>query len=188
MPRRFRSTVLRRLARRRGVRACLAAPAVLGLALAGSAAVSVGPAAAGGVPGCTTGGLVIWLDTQGSGTAGAVYYRVELTNLSGHACTLSGYPRVAAVDLAARQLGSGSGRFVSRKPQVTLARRATASFVLEIVDVGNFSASACRPVTAAGLRVFPPHRDASKVIPFPFGACSRAGTGYLWAQAVQPHA
>jgi len=87
----------------------------------------------------------------------------------------------------ARQLGSGSNRYVSRMPLVTLANRATASVVLEIIDVNNFSASACRPVTAAGLRVFPPKRNASKVVPFPFRACSRTGPEYLAAAAVQPH-
>lgn len=131
--------------------------------------------------------MVAWLNTQGSGAAGAIYYRVELTNLSGRACTLSGYPRVAAVDLRGRQLGKGSGRSVSSKPTVRLANRATASFVLEIVDVANFPSSVCRPVTAAGLRVFQPHDNASKIVPFPFRACSQSRAEYLWAQAVQPH-
>jgi Domain of unknown function (DUF4232) len=152
-----------------------------------SPATRAAAAAAAGTPRCATSGLVIWLDTQGSGVAGSIYYRVELTNLSGHTCTLIGYPRVAAVNLGGHQLGSGSHRYVSRMPLVTLANRATASVVLEIIDVNNFSAYACRPVTAAGLRVFPPKRNASKVIPFPFRACSRAGPEYLAARAVQPH-
>jgi len=144
-------------------------------------------AAAAGTPRCATSGLVIWLDTQGSGAAGHFYYRLEFTNLSGHTCTLLGYPRVAAVNLRGHRLGSGSGRYVSRMSLVTLANWATATVVLEIGDVSNFAASACRPVTAAGLRVFPPKRNASKVVPFPFRACSRTGPGYLWAQAVRPN-
>ena len=138
-------------------------------------------------PACSTHGLVIWLNTQGSGTAGAIYYRVQLPNLSGRNCTLVGYPRVAAVDLGGNRIGDGSMRFVSHKPTVVLHRGASASFVLEIIDVGNFPASRCRQVTAAGLRVFPPHSNASKVIPFPLQGCSRAGVGFLAAQAVQPH-
>jgi Domain of unknown function (DUF4232) len=133
---------------------------------------------------CPTHGLAIWLNTQGSGTAGAVYYRVELTNLSGRKCMLVGYPRVNAVDLAGRQVGDASMRFVSSKPTVVLARGATASFVLEVIDAGNYPAARCRPVTAAGLRVFPPHSKTSKLIPFPLPACARAGAGYLAAQAV----
>jgi len=168
------------------IRSCVL-PGVLTAAVL-AACASVGAAASNSSPPpCSTSGLVIWLDTNGSGAAGSVYYRVELTNLSGHPCTLSGYPRVVAVNLHGKQIGKGSGRFVSRKPSVRLAKGATASFVLEIVDVANFPSSTCGRVTAAGLRVFPPHEDASKVVPFPFEACSRSRAEFLWAQAVQPH-
>jgi hypothetical protein len=148
----------------------------------------VSRAVAASAPACTPRGLVIWLDTQGSGAAGSTFYTVELTNLSGRSCTLGGYPRVAAVDLAGRQLGNASTRFVSRRALVTLANRSTASFILEITEVANFPASTCRPVTAAGLRVVLPLQRASKVVPFPFRACSRSGPAYLSAEAVRPHA
>jgi Domain of unknown function (DUF4232) len=62
---------------------------------------------------------------------------------------------------------------------VTIGRGKTATAVLQIVDAGNFPPSACHPVTAAGLRVFPPNQTRSKVVPFPFGACSRRGPVYL---------
>jgi hypothetical protein len=42
----------------------------------------------------------------------------------------------------------------------------------------------CRPVTAAGLRVYPPNQKGSKVVPFPFRACSRVRPVYLHVQAV----
>jgi hypothetical protein len=44
--------------------------------------------------------------------------------------------------------------------------------VLAITDVGIFPARACHQVMAAGLRVYPPGQFASKVIPYPFSACS----------------
>jgi len=75
------------------------------VAATASPATRAGAAAAASTPRCATSGLVIWLDTQGSGAAGSIYYRVELTNLSGHTCTLVGYPRVAAVNLGGHQLG-----------------------------------------------------------------------------------
>jgi uncharacterized protein DUF4232 len=168
--------------------ALLAAALLTALAVTTATSPPALAATATGAPKCSTSRLVVWLDTQGSGAAGSVFYRVELTNLSGHTCAIVGYPRVAAVGLSGRQIGSGSGRSVSSKPLVTLANRATASIVLQLVDVGNFPAAACRPVTAAGLRVFPPHENASKVVPFPFRACSRSGPTFLWAQAVRPHA
>lgn len=156
--------------------------------LAPSATPPAAAATATGAPKCSTSRLVVWLDTEGSGAAGSIFYKLELTNLSGHTCALVGYPRVAAISLSGRQLGSGSGLLGSRKPLVTLANGATASIVLQIVNVGNFPAAGCRPVTAVGLRVFPPHENASQFVPFPFRACSRSGPRFLWAQSVRPHA
>jgi Protein of unknown function (DUF4232) len=137
-------------------------------------------------PSCATSGLVIWLDTSGNGAAGSVYYKLQFTNLSGHACHLRGYPGVSAVDLSGHRLGSPASRNHAHAPRtVTLARGATARAVLQIVEAGNFSGAACHQVTAAGLRVFPPSQTASKVVPFPFRGCSRAGPVYLTVQAVR---
>jgi len=148
--------------------ALMLAPAVA-LASAGSPAR---PAAAV-TPSCETPGLVIWLDTNGTGKAGTTFFKLHFTNLSGHACTLNGFPFLHAISLAGHQLGR---RAVFRKPAphlVTLANGKTATAVLGIVDTGAFSPSACRPVTAAGLRVFPPNQTRSKDVPFPFSTCSR---------------
>ena len=164
------------------IRVLAAAIAVAALipAVAGSAA------ATGGAP-CRTSGLVVWLDTQGNGAAGSIYYQLKLTNLSGHACTLFGYPGVSAVSLGGRQFGSAASRNPAHRPQrVTLANGATASATLQIVEAGNFPPARCRQVTAAGLRVYPPNQTAAKIVPFPFAACSRVGPTYLGVQAVQP--
>jgi hypothetical protein len=124
-------------------------------------------------PLCQTPGLVIWLDTHGNGTAGTTFFKLHFTNLSGHACTLNGFPFLFAVNLAGHEVGP---RAVFRPPSphlVTLGNGKTATAVLGIVDTGVFSQSACHPVTAAGLRVFPPNQTRSKLVPFPFSACSR---------------
>jgi hypothetical protein len=143
-------------------------------------------AAAGTTPGCATPGLVVWLDTRGDGAAGSTFYKLKLTNLSGHTCTLFGFPGVSAVKLGGHQLGRAASRNHSRTPHtITLANGATAIAILQITNVGNFSASACQPVTAAGLRVYPPNSTTSKVVPFPFRACSRSGPVYLSVQAVR---
>jgi Domain of unknown function (DUF4232) len=160
--------------------ACAAATA----GLPGS--VAQAPAAVVSAPACATSGLVVWLDTRGNGAAGSIYYRLELTNLSGRACTLFGYPGVSAVNLAGRQLGSAAGRDPVHGPHlVTLARGATATVVLRIADVGNYPAATCRPVTAAGLRVYPPNQRASRLVPFPFRACSRPGPVYLSVEVAE---
>ena len=140
------------------------------------------------VPRCAS-GLVVWLDTEGSGTAGSVYYKLKLTNLSGRRCALRGYPGVSAVGLTGRQLGSAATRNTHTSVRtVVLAPAGTASAVLQINDVGVFTSSLCRPVTAAGLRVYPPNATEAKLIPFPFRACSRSGRAYLHVEAVAPAA
>lgn len=154
-------------------------------AIAPAAATAPAPIAAAAPP-CTTSGLVIWLDTQGNGAAGSIFYTLEFTNLSSRACTLQGYAGVSAVNLTGHALGSAAGRDHTITPRlVTLAGGASAKAVLRIVEAGNFPPSACRQVTAAGLRVYPPNSTRSKAVPFPFGACSQAGPVYLSVQALR---
>jgi len=148
-------------------------------------------ALAASTPTCATSGLVIWLNQEGGGGAlGSIYYKLELTNLSGHTCTLYGFPGVAAVNLAGRQLGLAAIReSTPKKGLVTLAgapstltNHETATAIVRIVDVGALPG--CRPVAAAGLRVYPPGQTRSKVIPFPFETCTRGGRSSLLVQAV----
>jgi hypothetical protein len=153
------------------------------IACAAALAPVAAPAAAASTPKCATSGLVIWLNTRASGTAGSLYYTLEFTNLSGHACTLLGYPGVSAVDLDRHQLGSAASKNNHLTPHlVSLASGATATAVLRIGDVGHFPT--CGRVTAAGLRVYPPNQTAAEVVPFPFGACSRTGPVYLSVEVV----
>jgi hypothetical protein len=158
-------------------------PVAVAAASPGARTVS-GPGAA--TPKCATSGLVVWLDTEGNGAAGSTFYNLNLTNLSGHACTLRGYPGVSAVNLTGGQVGRAASRSPVVPPaSIRLARGATATVILRIVDALNFTPSACGPVTAAGLRVYPPGRTASKVVPFPFLACSHPGPVFLSVEAVQ---
>lgn len=141
---------------------------------------------AASTPKCSTSQLVVWLDTQGNGTAGSIYYTLEFTNLSTSTCTLGGYPGVSAVGLSGHQLGSSASRDRTTSARtITLASGASATADLRIVEAGNFPSSTCRQVTAAGLRVFPPNMTKSKVVPFPFDACSLSGPVYLSIRAVQ---
>jgi hypothetical protein len=169
---------------------CAAALAPVALAATAS---PTPPAAAASTPKCTTSGLVVWLDTTGSGTAGGIYYNLKFTNLTAHACTLSGYPGVSAVSLAGHQLGSAAQRNTALRPRVVrLASASTASMagstgtaVLKITDASVYPSSSCRQVTAAGLRVYPPDQTTSKLVPFPFRACSRSGPLILHVEVVK---
>ena len=152
------------------VAALIAAPAIA-LASTGTAAR---PDASAATPLCETPGLVIWLDTSGNGAAGTTFYKLNFTNLSGHACTLNGFPFLYAVNLAGHQVGPTATFRTPPSPHlVRLANGKTVTAALGIVDTGNFPKSTCRPVTVAGLRVFPPNQTRSKLVPFPFSACSR---------------
>jgi hypothetical protein len=149
-------------------------------------------------PRCTTGDLVVWLNTTGNGGAGSIFYNLEFTNLSSHSCVISGYPGVSAIGTAGQQLGIAAGHNAEHATgRITLSSGSanagrngfqvgsTATVVMSITEAGNYSASACRPVAAAGLRVYPPDQTASKVIPFPFVACSRRGPLILHVESAQ---
>ena len=159
------------------------------IALAASPIATASRARTATVPACTTSGLVIWLNTMGSGAAGSIYYTLEFTYLSDHTCTLSGYPGVSAVDLSGHQLGSPGGRDnFAPAHTVTLSASGahqTATATLRIVEAGNVPSSTCAMTTAAGIRVYPPNQTASRVVPFPFSACSHTGPAILRVRVVQ---
>src|SRR5205823_3197945 len=95
------------------------------------------------------------------------------------------YPGVSAIDLAGQQFGSPAGR-IARYPirTVLLAPGKSAQFLLQLNDSGFFPRVACRPSTAAELRVYLPGASRASVVPVPFGACSRTGALFLHATAI----
>ena len=163
-----------------------------------AAGSATAPARAAGTPRCATSGLVVWLDVPpGNHYAGGAAYDLEFTNLSGHACTLRGYPGVSAVSLGGRQIGSPAGWGSPATTTVRLASGATATAGLQITDPGAYANRCLLPPpwkqpwrprtapTAAGLRVYPPNQSASKLIPYPFPACAHAGPVYIHAGPVR---
>jgi hypothetical protein len=152
------------------------------------------PAAAASTPACATSGLVIWLNTFGSGYAGGEDYTVNFTNLSGHTCTLQGYPGISAISLSGRQIGRPAVWGTATPATVSLADGATATAGLQVSDPGNFGTACFFPgpqgragklPTAAGLRVYPPNQSTAKVIPFPFYACYGTAPVWMYAKPVQ---
>jgi hypothetical protein len=166
--------------------ACAAA-----LAPAAALAVTAAPAApaataAARAPRCATSGLVIWLTRDGV-AAGSVFYTLNFTNLSGHACRLDGHPGVSAVTLGGRQVGSPAGWAPPAPHSVRLARGATAYALVQYSDVivSGSGPEPCHAVTAAGLRVYPPDQTRSRIVPFPLRACARRGLVYMTVRPVQ---
>lgn len=121
---------------------------------------------------CPASGLVAWLDTNGNGAAGTIFYTLHLTNLSGHRCTVRGYPGVSAAALSGRRIGPGARRSGQSVRTITLANGSSARANLGIAEAGNFPPASCRQVTAAGLRVFAPGSTVARFVPFPFQACT----------------
>ena len=160
--------------------------ASLALIVAGAAILIVAGKASSSTPAsCTPIDVVVWLKGRGNSTAGSAYYVLGLTNLSRRRCALRGYPGVSGVDVASRQLGTAAGR--NRQTPVRLVILAPGSsprVVLQVNDPDVFPPSACKPVTAAGLRVYLPQSTHASIVPVPFEACSRTGPAYLHVAAV----
>lgn len=136
-------------------------------------------------PRCRTAGLVMWLNPEGSGTAGSFYYKLEFVNLSGRTCTLAGYPGVSAVNLSGRRIGASAKREVTGRPRtVTLSPEGEATAIVRVVDVGALPSS-CRPAAAAGFRVYPPGESASKMVPYPFRTCANARESAISVRALE---
>jgi hypothetical protein len=169
--------------------ACAAALApAAALAAATTSATQTSPAAAARAraPRCDTSGLVIWMDSRGSGAAGSVFYTLNFTNLSGHACVLDGHPTVLAVGLNGHGIGSPAAWDRPAARPVILADGATAYALLQYsnVVVGNSGPRRCDPVMAAGLRVSPPGQTASRIVPIPLEACT-SSVRYMGVRPVQ---
>jgi hypothetical protein len=174
----------------------VAAAAVAGLAIstAAYAATSSGTAstASAAIPKCTPalgqyGNVSVWVaDGQGNGTAGTIYYPLEFTNLSGHTCSLFGYPGVSAIGRNGHQLGSPAGwGSLAGARTVNLAPGATAHAILAYHDVGAFSG--CDPVnTTVELRVYPPDQRGTTFAFFDLEACSHAGPIYMSVGPIKP--
>lgn len=150
-------------------------------------AVTTAAGAAGTAPRCTAAGLEVWLGVGAGGAqAGSTSYPMELTNVSGRTCRLFGFPGVSAL-AAGHEAGSAAGRDHSApEGTVTLRPDTNAHAVLRITDVGVFTPSACKPVTADGLRVFSPGAFRAATIPFRFRACSAKGPRFMSVSPVQP--
>ena len=136
------------------------------------------PASAGasaGAAGCASAGLTAKVDTAQSGAAaGSTYVPIDFTNTSGSPCTLFGYPGVSFV---AGPTGGQLGEAASRNPAakattVRLAPGGVAHATLQVAAAGNYSASACTPVTAHWLRIFPPNQPTPIFVRYTVQACS----------------
>jgi hypothetical protein len=134
--------------------------------------------------GCATSALKISLGPA-NGTAGTTFYPLKFVNTSKTSCTLTGYPGVSAVTGSGKQIGNPASRVSSKFKTVTLAPGKQQSSSIGIVDTGNFSASDCAPVTAAGLKIIPPNQSQSVTIKKKFSTCSSTSTTSLSVRPIK---
>jgi Domain of unknown function (DUF4232) len=132
---------------------------------------------------CKTPGLALRINGHDA-DAGHIFYTLTFVNRAGHACTLTGYPGVSAVDSRGHQLGIAASRTRSVVHRVTLRSGAAAFAVLRVAVAGNYPRATCRPAPAAGVRVYPPNETAAKVVHVRFTSCSRALPVYLSVKPV----
>jgi hypothetical protein len=111
---------------------------------------------------------------QGGAAAGSTYYPLNLTNNSKSACSLFGYPGVSFVTGPS---GSQIGQPATRNPAITpstvvLSPGQTAHVTIQVVDALNYSKSACQPVKAHWLKIFPPGQFSALYVKFTALTCS----------------
>jgi Domain of unknown function (DUF4232) len=180
----------------RRIIAVIAAASVTGLivttaafAASSSGTVLTADTARAVVPACTAGDLGAWVAVdQGNGAAGSIYYPLQFTNLSRHACAMRGFPGVSAIDRNGHQLGSpASWDHVIPVRTVVLAPGATAHTILRYSDATVTTAPGCHPVFSTfELRVYPPGQYGATHAAFGLEACSHAGPIYLSVEPILP--
>lgn len=146
-------------------------------------------AAPAAVRACAASDLGAWVAvTQGNGAAGSIFYPLQFTNLSRHACAMRGFPGVSAIDRNGHQLGSpASWDHAIPARTVVLAPGATAHSILRWSDATVATSPGCHPVsTTFELRIYPPGQYRATYAAFGLKACSHAGPAYLGVETVQP--
>ena len=144
----------------------------------------------GGLTVCQSAALKVTVDTsQAGGAAGSVYYPVNFTNTSGTPCGLYGYPGMSFVT-AGGSAGQQIGAAAQRDPafgdlSVRLPADGVAHAWLQVAQAGNYPASACQPMTAHWLRVFPPGDTAAAYVGVSFGTCAAASAPLLTVTPVR---
>jgi hypothetical protein len=118
---------------------------------------------------------------QGGAAAGSTFYPLNLTNNSQSPCSLFGYPGVSFVTGPS---GSQIGQPATRSPAVppatvVLSPGRTAHVTLQVVDALNYSKSACQPVKAHWIKVFPPGQFSALYVKFTALTCSAKLPGNL---------
>jgi hypothetical protein len=133
---------------------------------------------------CQTSALKVSLG-KANATAGTTYYPLKFVNKTSKSCTLRGYPGVSAVTTSGKQIGAAAQRSGGKVRTLTVKPGKQQSSSIGIREVGNFSASDCKPVTASGLKIFPPNASTAVTIKKKFKTCSITASKSLVVKPVK---
>ena len=187
---------------RAAVRLAWRGTAVLAFGATAALAVIVNKPAAGPVaittashalptPKCALDGLAISLAPAPRTLPAGTRYPVEFTNTSATACTLTGFPQVAAYDArgaAYAQVGNAAVRAGSATAHRIVLRPGASAHSDVDLSIAGLPQKACKKVTAAGLRVIAPGETTPRYLRHKMSACSARGPqapAYLRVRAVQ---
>ena len=146
-----------------------------------------GPQANAAAPACQSTDLKVAKGSVGAAT-GSVYLQIDFTNASRAECTLYGYPGVALTTARtpASQVGAAATRTTDLPAKrVTLAPGASASATLRIVDVANYPAASCGPVSGSYIQVYAPGQKSAVYLSYPAQTCTKPVFA-LGIAAIQP--
>ncbi|ANN21313.1 hypothetical protein SD37_40905 [Amycolatopsis orientalis] len=110
---------------------------------------------------------------DGDAAAGTVYRKLVITNSSGHACTIQGFPGISYVTGAdGHQVGEPAYRDGTKGEAVKLNNGESASADVGFVNVRNYDEAVCKPTETRGLRVYLPQETASNFVPLQGLGCA----------------
>lgn len=139
---------------------------VSGLTSAADAATTAAATAADSAPSCRTHDLAASIRTRGGGTAGSLYVRLVLRNISARACYTRGFPGVSYLADNNTQVGAPAD-WIDPMQVRTLRVRPGGRVVatLREIDAANYPSRHCRPRTTDGLQIYPPNQTTSTFVP-----------------------
>lgn len=109
---------------------------------------------------------------------------LQFTNIGSVTCTLHGFPTVTAVGANGVTLSKPADHDGPTNPTVTLRPGGSAVAQMLITHPEAYDESQCKPVTAKGLRIYPPNQHTALFLPEDFTVCAPGGPQTLRLQSI----
>lgn len=119
--------------------------------------------------------------------AGHIGLHIVFTNVSGQTCTMYGYPGVSFVTgPSGSQINDPAQRSAAQGPStVSVPPHGKAHAALLLVNVANYPPDSCKPIQAAGARVYLPDDTTALFASSRQQICTVKGTGVAQIYPVQ---